>query len=388
MIKQGPCRVDLRARDETRHRKLRVLHVVSGDRWAGAEVQVFTLLSQLRNRVDLHVITMNHGQLSQMCGEKQISHTVLDESRLKIWQLFASIRRELIHFGPDIIHTHRTKENVLGSVANLVSCRVKCVRTVHGAPEHLTSQKQKLQRWLDIFCGKNLQHATIAVSSELERALRKQFPGDKVYLIANGVDPNEINANLTTPDFKKQAPEDLHIGLVGRLDPVKRGDIFLEMAAILLRERPEYRWRFHVFGEGGQEGFLKSRAGKMKITPQVTFHGHRQDIRSCIAALNAVVMPSDHEGLPMAALETIALGVKLVAHATGGLVELLKNRPGALVQSHTPRSYADALLTTIEKDETPSPLERKYLASTNGDQVVALYNRLYSHSYMKEARTR
>ena len=36
---------------------------------------------------------------------------------------------------------------------------------------------------------------------------------------------------------------------------------------------------------------------------QVKFHGHRQDIETCIAGLDALVICSDHEGLPMISLE-------------------------------------------------------------------------------------
>ena len=47
------------------NRPLRVMHIISGDLWAGAEVQAFTLLQQLEARVQLHVVILNQGELSQ-----------------------------------------------------------------------------------------------------------------------------------------------------------------------------------------------------------------------------------------------------------------------------------------------------------------------------------
>jgi L-malate glycosyltransferase len=356
--------------------KTRVVHILSGDRWAGAEVQAFTLLTHLQAHTELHVIVMNNGELAKRCQSTAIATTILDESSMSCVQLFNAIRRQLDKLKPAIVHTHRLKENILGSLANLVTCRAKCLRTAHGAPEFIPSGKQKLQVWLDKLCGRYFQDAIIAVSGDLENTLANAFPRRKLRVITNGIDPQAIKAEITTPDFKRNAANAMHIGLVGRLDPVKRVDIFLEMAAILLRETPGIPWRFHIFGEGRQADSLQQLARELGIAEQVEFHGHRVDIRNCIAGLDAVVMPSDHEGLPMAALETLALGVRLVAHDIGGLTELLKNNKDYLVSKHNARAYAKVLTDVTLREKSVVPLNADYLASTNSEKVSSLYREL------------
>jgi glycosyltransferase involved in cell wall biosynthesis len=357
---------------------MRVLHVISGDQWAGAEVQAFTQLTQLHRFVDLHVLVMNEGELTRRCREAGIPTSVVDEARLSAGQLFAGIRREMSRFKPQVVHTHRQKENVLGALANLASCQAKCLRTVHGASEFSPTTRQKLQIFLDRFCGRYLQDAIISVSGELAAKLERQFAKEKVYVIPNGIDPQEVRRKLQTPAFKTESPDATHIGIVGRLVTVKRVDIFLQMAALLTRKSPERSWQFHVFGDGPLRDSLHASAASLGIARRVRFHGHRTDVRSCMASLDAVVMPSDHEGLPMTALECLALGVPLVAHNTGGLHELLEERPDYLVDDHSAEGYAKQLLAVLDDQDQPGSLGAEYLASTNAEKALGLYRALLS----------
>lgn len=357
-------------------RPLRVTHIVSGDRWAGAEVQAYTLLRQLRQHVFLQVILLNEGELAGRCRELGIKLCVLDERQQGSSELLRVIMQQLKSFGPDLIHTHRQKENVLGSIANALTVRAASLRTVHGAPEFTPNGRQKLQVWLDRFCARYLQQAVIAVSADLKVKLQCSFPIDRLQVISNGIDPAEVRAAISTPDFRRGEAEALHIGLVGRLDPVKRVDIFLEMAAILLQRDPQKSWRFHVFGEGALLEPLRAQAQQLGLGDALVFHGHRSDIRSCIAALDAMVMPSDHEGLPMAALECLALGTPLIAHHTGGLPELLAASPSSLVREHSAAGYAEAVMAMLQKDRQDTALPTDYLASSNALKVLSLYQNL------------
>ena len=70
----GPCRWD---------RSLRVVHVVSGALWAGAEVQVRNLLAAQRRREDVvaHAVVLNEGRLARELRELEIPVRVLAETQ-------------------------------------------------------------------------------------------------------------------------------------------------------------------------------------------------------------------------------------------------------------------------------------------------------------------
>ncbi|ROQ18073.1 glycosyltransferase involved in cell wall biosynthesis [Marinimicrobium koreense] len=358
--------------------RLRVMHIISGDLWAGAEVQAYTLLSQLRHYCELQIVLMNSGRLADELSALDISIIVLDESRIGSFQIIRALREAMNRFQPDIVHTHRQKENILGSIANLTSVRAKCLRTTHGAPEFSVGGLQRIQRDVDRLVGRYLQQAIIAVSADLGQQLAAHFPPSHIHIIHNGVDSDVLRKSAVgTADFRQTQPDSLHIGILGRLEPVKRVDLFLKMIPLLRSQRPDLSLRFHVIGEGRLRSSLEAMAQSLDVKEQVHFHGHRPDIPACICALDAVIMCSDHEGTPMAALETLALGTPLIAHDTGGLSEILQSHPDFLVQEHNEHGYARAVMNWLQRPEGENPvLGLDYEASHNARRTASLYRRL------------
>jgi len=366
---------------------LRVLHIISGDLWAGAEVQAFTLMSHLAKMADTEVavVLMNDGMLAQKLREIDISMWITDENTASFLRIFIRLCGVLRSWRPDLIHTHREKENILGSLAGS-SCRnVPSVRTVHGRGEHddaagWRGTRHGLVTGVDRWCGRTLQQRVIAVSGELGQQLAREFPPEKVVVIENGVDIEAAKATEGVADFRRAEPRCVHVGIVGRLVNVKRVDLFIGMAALLQRGEPQSNWRFHVFGDGPLRSQLERLAENAALSDTIRFHGHREDIATCIAGLDALVICSDHEGLPMAALEAAVLEVPTVAHAVGGLVDVV---PGAfLVTQHDAQGYRDGILRALRQDARAiarnHALERlqRFSAARNAERVRTLYEQV------------
>jgi L-malate glycosyltransferase len=360
------------------NRPLRVMHIISGDLWAGAEVQAYTLLKHLVQDVDIFVILMNQGELSEKLRQQGIKVQIIDEKRHSSPYIVFSILRLIRQFKPDVIHTHRQKENILGSIANLLAMPFRgkltpSIRTAHGAPEFRPKGKQKIQVWLDRWVGRWLQKKVIAVSNDLAEKLLSIFPANHIVVIPNGVDQESLRQQASLiADFRQISPDKTHIGIIGRLEPVKRIDIFLEMAALLLKEGKK-DWQFHVIGDGKLRPELETMANQLNISAQVCFHGHRTDIPSCIASLDAIIMCSDHEGTPMTALEAMALGTPLIAHDVGGLREILSEHNELLVGSHTSEDYRSCLSRIMVSPISHLQLKEKYQAKNNAESTEELY---------------
>ena len=98
---------------------LRIMQLTSGDLWAGAEVQFFTLCRALRERGDvaLRVVVLNEGELATRLREIGAEPVVLDETRLSAPQIFRELLSLLRQWRPQVLHTHRFKENVIGGLA-------------------------------------------------------------------------------------------------------------------------------------------------------------------------------------------------------------------------------------------------------------------------------
>jgi len=165
-------------------RPVRVLHIASGDLWAGAEVQLFTLAKALKNNTNtiVDIILLNYGILEKKLIGNGINVIVFDETKLSSLAILWKLIRIIHQVQPDVIHTHRLKENILGCVAARLNGNIPTLRTAHGAPEHSPSWRQfpkRIIHWLDFFCGRYLQQAIISVSEDLAERLKKRFPVTK-----------------------------------------------------------------------------------------------------------------------------------------------------------------------------------------------------------------
>ena len=371
------------------NKKLHVVHIASGDLWAGAEVQLYTLCKTLHKmpEIKVSVILLNHGALEGKLHEQNIHVKVLDEIKLSSARIFIELIKALKQSKPDIVHTHRNKENILGSFAAKIAGNIPSLRTVHGASEHRPSIKKPhkyLLYLLDWLTARYLQSTIIAVSEELKTQLTKSYPENKIEVIENGVDIEALACYV-----KKQAPDTpcnkkpYKVGLVGRLVPVKRVDVFIKTAKHIKIHHPELSIRFHIYGDGPLLNELKQLCNELAVNDIVQFEGHCDDIHIQIASLDALLITSDHEGLPMTLLEAMTLGTPVIAHAVGGITNACQKGTSCwLVKQNTPELLSQKLNDCLSSKEQRriitnmaiQQINQKYATKNNAKSYTALYS--------------
>ncbi|MFA7617992.1 MAG: glycosyltransferase [Thiohalomonadaceae bacterium] len=367
---------------------LKVLHVASGDLWAGAEVQLCQLACALQRRSDihLHVALLNHGLLEARLREASVPVTVLEERRLGLLRLATALRSLTARLTPGVVHSHRYKENLLAALALPRSlsgrARAIAVRTVHGAPEPAASWRVHTARLADTLSAR-LQHGAICVSPELLADVHRRFPTLAIEVIENGFAFDELDRAVAAANHTPLPGAGLHIGLVGRLVPVKRPDIFLATAEYLTKAQPD-TFSFHVFGEGPLRRQCMHDAQRRGLAHHLHFHGFRPDMPAILAQLDALVLCSDHEGLPMVLLEAMGLRVPVIAHAVGGIPHVLANgRYGYLVHDHSPHGYAQALQARAQARASAAMRAAQACAHVRAhyaiDSVAERYVKFYRH---------
>ena len=329
---------------------LRILHIASGDYWAGAESQLFTLVTTLHDfpEVDVSVVLLNYGTLEERLSKFGINVIVIDESILNSMQVLKKLVHIIREYKPDVVHTHRFKENILGSIAALLGGNVPSMRTVHGAPEHYPSWKEiskRIVQYMDWLTGQILQKRIIAVSDDLASKLRNRFPKKKIRTIENGVDLKSLRSNaIQSARSLGVTANSLRIGIAGRLVPVKRIDIFILTARYILDNYPELDVSFHIIGDGPERSNLENLSLEQNTNEIISFEGHCTNIARTLAELDMLVLSSDHEGMPMILLEAMALDVPVIAHAIGGIPALLDHGScGLLVKKQSPEGYAEKI---------------------------------------------
>jgi|SRR5579884_1161640 len=373
-----------------RRAPISVCHLASGDAWGGAEAQLGALMRSLSKRpeVRMSAIVLNEGRLADelrgCCDVK-----VIPERDHSFRQIIAGTREFLRTRNVQIVHAHRYKENVIGAIVTLGESRMKLVKTQHGQTETLTGfagAKQWLAHTLDRLTMRYAAARVISVSSHLSGYLKKYVKQDRIVVIPNGLDLAGVNCGLTQAEAKKQLgiEEEIPVvGFAGRLERVKRLDIFIHTAVQILKQIPTAR--FVIAGTGREELHLRQLISDLGFSDSCTFLGYQSDTSAILRAMDVLLITSDHEGLPMVLLEAMALGTVVVARNVGGISEVLSHgETGILVEGQSPADLSRACIEALQNKEKAEyivrcarkVIETRFLADHNGARVVELYTSL------------
>lgn len=342
-----------------------VCHFASGDLWAGAEVQVATLLEALKQFSDLKLsaLLLNRGRLSEELALRGIPVTVCDESCLGGVQLLRAVSDHLKEARPDILHSHRYKEHILGALAGKSAHNSITVQTYHGLEEHLpgwAGLKMNLYNGINVAVGKATADGIVGVSSDITDVLKGRYPTADVRCIRNGIDLARTAVTVECSVMRAQlgiAPDAFVVGTVGRLMPVKGFEYLIEAFAQFCRRHGLRKSKLVIVGDGPLRTVLEQSAESQGITDHVMFLGVRTDVYNVMSVFDVFALSSLHEGVPMVLLEAMALGVPIVASRVGGIPEILEDSKEAmLVPAKDPVALSKAMNAFVESAELRAEL--------------------------------
>ncbi|MFE5680621.1 glycosyltransferase family 4 protein [Streptomyces erythrochromogenes] len=190
--------------------------------------------------------------------------------------------------------------------------------------------------------------AVIVLTEQQARFVEEAYrvPPARVHVVPNGVGPEFFRpapapAPATVPVGAATAtatPRPLRLLYVGRLSAQKNVARLLD--AISLAESP---LRLRIVGGGELDADLRARAAALGLGERVEFAGplYDGDLLAAYADADAFVLPSDREGMPLAALEAMAAALPVLATDVPGNTELL--RGVGLLAAPDPASLAAAV---------------------------------------------
>jgi L-malate glycosyltransferase len=371
------------------HRPLRVLHVISGDLWAGAESQFLQLVTALHDRpqVDVRAAIMNPGILADRLGAHGVQTDVFDERRqrtLQIARRLCAIARE---WRPDIIHTHRRKEHIVGGIAALAS-RAHAIATIHGLSEFSHPWwrlRQTLHASLERLVLTIVYRRVVAVSEEMVDRL--PYQRRKIIVIPNAIDVDAIRK--AGQERRPELPGAIgaRIAFIGRLEPVKRVERIVDTLVALNAARPG-GWSLFIIGDGSRRPAIEAHISACDMQDHAHILGFIPNPLPILARMDALVFASEHEGLPMTALEALALGVPVVSPPLGGLTALVReSRVGGLASSAEPYALATAVQSALAPFDPAdgcraSAVPVRYTLARSANAHLAMYQKVRGkHTY-------
>jgi glycosyltransferase involved in cell wall biosynthesis len=307
--------------------------------------------------------------------ENDIDYTILENMNrsinpLKDFKAFIEIRNIIKDYKPDIVHTHASKSGALGRLA-AISLKVPIIlHTFHGHVFH--SYFGKLKTYIYILIERFLARkssAIIAISELQKNELTRDFnicDSNKISVIPLGFDLEkfQIKCSEQRQNFRDEFlvnTDDICIGIIGRLTPIKNHDFFIRAIKKTL-VKTNYPVKFFIIGDGEEKVNLMNLSYELGLTyssetqkkPKALIHftSWRSDMTKVYAGLDIVALTSLNEGTPVTLIEAQAANKPIVSTDVGGVRDILEEGvTGLLSPPNDIESFVNNLVNIIENKE-------------------------------------
>jgi glycosyltransferase involved in cell wall biosynthesis len=224
--------------------------------------------------------------------------------------------------------------------------------------------------------------ALVAVSEFVRSSLvQAGHPDERAYAVRNCLDLSDPIWNRTDDNSirrKLGIPDGVPcLGIVSRIFFWKGHDDLLDALVIVRKEFPEVR--AIVVGEDDRSAHpgrtsytreLQTKARSLNLEKNVVFTGFRLDVPRVMAGLDIFVMPSWEEPFGLAYLEAMAMEKPVIAWASGGALEVIKDgETGLLVSARSVPALAEAILQLLR-----DPLLRRRLGRAGRRRVQDVFS--------------
>lgn len=293
----------------------------------------------------------------------------------------------------DIVHTHTLLPGIAGRVAARLAGVPAVVHTFHSWPLHkprgkaFTLAYQSLELLAAFFA-----HSILFQNGDDMRSWSQipSMPRNKATLIGNGIDSQTVISRvqpgaraIVRREFGIQDDVTVII-MVARLELYK-GHMLLLNAIRQIISSTDHKISALFVGIGKDRPLIEEEANRLGLMEVVQFTGYRQDVPNLLIASDISVLPSRYEGIPRALMESMALGIPVIATNVPGSRTLIRSgENGILVEHDDVPELAIAIRSLIENPGLAGRLAnsgkqtvlREYDEHNVAAQVEKIYRRI------------
>jgi len=269
----------------------------------------------------------------------------------------------------DIIHTNSRTTQVLGCLLHRLTL-ARHVTTCHGFFNN------KISRVMFPCWGEKI----IAISEQVKDHLINDFKVDnkRIEIINNGIDIEKFNSRIKSNLNIGEGPV---IGIIARLSDVKGHEFLIRAFKLVLNNYPQAK--LLIVGEGKMKVRLVKLVEDLGIDKNVVFIPGISDTREALSVMDVFVMPSLQEGLGLALMEAMSMGLAVIGSDVGGIKTLIQDKQnGFLVKPADHQALAQALIVLLAdagKREALGLKARKFISlNFSQDKMISKTLEVYS----------
>ncbi len=353
---------------------VRVLHVINGDHYAGAE-RVQDLLAKC-----LPEFGYSAGfaglKLDKFYAMRQTHEAPLFDvpmrTRLDL-QAATKVARIVREGGYRILHAHTVRSALVGSMASVLT-GVPLVYHAHSPTTSDTTRRwrNRLNGAVERMCLRRVSRVVAVSQAMAEHIAREGFDPERIAVVPNGVPRLDALPSRMTPRGRWR------LGVVALFRPRKGIEVLIEAMDRLHRDGIPVRLRaVGTFESPEYEAEIITQLQRLGLTEHVAWTGFTRDVPAELRKMDLLILPSLFgEGLPMVVLEAMAAGVPVVATRVSGVPEAIRHgRDGVLTDTADPDALARAIAAVVDG---------QYDWSAMRASAFERQNRLFSDRVMAE----
>lgn len=245
-------------------------------------------------------------------------------------------------FQPDLIHAHFAVPAGVSAFLLSKATGIPYLITAHGG-DVPGGAPEKTARWFRLvlpfskLVWKNA--AAIAAVSAQTRELALENYQAEIRVISNGIDTQEMKPQ----EMGVHSPP--RILFIGRFSPEKNATAVPK----ILAELKHLPWECEMLGDGTERNQVRQLVDENGLADRIQMVGwvDSNSVKDHLAKSDILLMPSLREGMPMAALQALSMGLALLLPDKGSCPDLIVNN-GFLIEPgnlNTYTSYLEELLT-------------------------------------------
>lgn len=337
-------------------------------KYIGDEFETLLVGGQKDETEDSSEFILNSLGLEPLIIPEMMREVDLKQDRIA----YKKIKELIGDFKPDIVHTHASKAGAIGRLAAHNMKVSQIYHTFHGHVFHSYFGKAKTAIYKSVERNLAKKSTRIIAISEIQKQelsqIHKICKPEKITVVPLGFDLERFHTDLDNKRLKFRtewniADDEIAIGIVGRLVPIKNHDLFLE-AAKKVTDQTNKKLKFVIVGDGELREELESKVAELALN-NVIFTSWQKNVDVVNAGMDIIALTSRNEGTPVSLIEAQAGRKPIVSTRVGGIENLVQpNLTALLSESGDIEDFSSNLLKLVENEE----LRRSF--ASNGDHVL------------------
>lgn len=359
-----------------------VLHVIESLEFGGAEKVVVQLANRFSETYNVTIcITKRRGELCDAVNQK-VKQVCLFGSEGNDFSVIGKLVAVIKENAVDVVHIHNWSVYIETVLAARIAGVKDVILTVHGPYiDYTNDNKSRLKKYIrhtiERFLSRYVSYF-VPVSCAIKGYIESEIGinSSKIQVIHNGVKALNVKNRRIQPSTGS-----IKLVMIGRIAIIKNHKLMLDALNDLVGNNIDVF--LTIAGDGPELECIKKYADDNHLNKYIDFLGFRNDIENILSDKDIFILTSNYEGISIALLESMSMGMPAIATRVGGVPEtIVHEKTGLLIKAGDKEALVESIMCLSSNTELRVEMGTLaydyFLKEFTEDKVIEQYNKLYN----------